>query len=536
MAKVHSAPFALPDDATEGVNRNATLTQYAGKLRYAGTDSDTILIALHALVAPGGKYAHWTPQEGELERIATSAESWPPGPSVTQPLPLEFAAADVEITQGDDAELAGVIAAPLEQLSTYRIVYDLGDLHAYNPECGLWDRIPRHRVINALIDLNHTQYVKMSKGGKPQVETLCVSDRMTKAVYSILCESRTQEGFFNANPQLVCANGVVIAKDGAIYVQPLHPDARALHAASYPYVAGAQCAEWYEFLAGVWNQTPDDVAALTRLACEWIGVALLGMSTHMQQHLFLTGGGHNGKSTFLDVLRALFDNIGVTAIAPQSFADRYDLADLAKARINIVPDVGEGELKATAPLKSALGGDVMRARPIYGKPFDFRARAGCAFAAQYLPPVHDTSHGFWRRWIVLPFTRQFTQAERILGLSDKLAVHVPAIASICLDAGAQALQRGHYVVPDVCVRALARWRFEADTVAAFVERACTPADVAEGITAAEFRRAISVHWALTGERAISDTLITRKLRDLGVRDAEGKYALRLVHGTPKGIG
>ena len=108
-------------------------------------------------------------------------------------------------------------------------------------------------------------------------------------------------------------------------------------------------------------------------------------------------------------------------------------------------------------------------------PFDFRPVAGHIFAANRLPGTADQSKGFWRRFLVVTFRRDFTNdPERDPDMADRLVAERARIVSWMLDGAVRLFRQKDYTFPASHVTALETWRRTSDQVAASARRTRKP--------------------------------------------------------------
>ena len=132
------------------------------------------------------------------------------------------------------------------------------------------------------------------------------------------------------------------------------------------------------------------------------------------QCVMLRGAGGNGKSVLLDVLIRSLGRENVSAVELHELSeDKYALADLYLKTANVAGDLTTAHLKATGNFKKITGDDLLRAQRKFGHAFQFKPRAKLLFSANQTPISEDTSEGFFRRWVVVPFTRSFQGAGRV---------------------------------------------------------------------------------------------------------------------------
>lgn len=518
------APVSLTGKITS--NRNVTLTRIGGKLRALGMAEPEILEALRTIART--RAPDWQPERGELEHIARSVARYEAAPmdEAVAPAAAIAAAKGIPLHEGDlrfvlasEAELAKAAAVELEDGGP-ELAYDRGALYRYNRERGIWEPLADARV-RALVASWDGEWVgtgKRKANDELVVVPLRVSSSLTSGVLDLVRVHRDRPGYFDeAGDGLTFQNGYVRAAPGGVVLEDADPSQRSTASLPWRYLRGAVPAAFVRALRECWRDE-EDVDERIAFLREFVGAALLGIATRYQVGVVLSGDGSNGKSTILDIISALFGPELVTAIPPQDLAQEYRRAMLARARINVVSELPETEILESVAVKAVLTGDSITAREIREAPFRFRPRAAHLFAANELPGVRDMSHGFWRRWAILTFSREFTAAEADVGLASRIiAEELEALASWAVDGAAELMARGRYQIPESSVEAVHEWRHSADVVTRFLEDRTTETDTAR-TQLSDLYSAFSQWCASNGHKnALSSNKFARRLKNAGVR-------------------
>jgi P4 family phage/plasmid primase-like protien len=169
----------------------------------------------------------------------------------------------------------------------------------------------------------------------------------------------------------------------------------------------ALCPAWEKF---VQETFPSDAQAVALQIPAW----LITPYTAIQKAILLIGDGANGKSTYLRAVVAMLGMGNVSGLSLHKLeSDRFAVARLVGKLANVCPDLPSAHLAGTSVFKSLVGGDIMLAERKFVDSFEFVPFARLIFSANFPPRSEDASPGFFRRWLVLPFTRTFDPAEQI---------------------------------------------------------------------------------------------------------------------------
>jgi putative DNA primase/helicase len=207
-----------------------------------------------------------------------------------------------------------------------------------------------------------------------------------------------------------------------------------------------------------------------------VGYSLTG-DTREQCLFILWGGGANGKSTFLETIIRL---LGMHAV-PTPFSTvmvqrnpgspRNDLAALHGARLVKASEAEHHSTFAESIVKEVTGGDTITARFLFKEHFSYKPTFKLWLATNHRPEIHGTDDAIWRRIRLIPFTRQFSGANKDAGLREKLEGELPGILAWavqgCLDWQKHGLKSARIVES-----ATLEYRQESDQVGRFIKDQC----------------------------------------------------------------
>lgn len=288
------------------------------------------------------------------------------------------------------------------------------------------------------------------------------------------------------------------------------------------YDPEAACPRWLQFLEEVFGADEELISFVQRA----IGYSLTG-DTREHALFLLWGNGCNGKSVFIEVLRALLGDLA-TATPMSTFttkrdssAPTNDLAMLRGARLVTVQESDEGSRFSESTVKQLTGGDAITARFLNKEFFTFMPAFKPWLATNYKPKVKGTDDGFWRRVRLIPFTVSF------LGREDKslltaLMAELPGILNWAVD-GCISWQLHGLGTAGAVADATREYREESDSIAEFI-RDCCVLHADASISSARLY-AIYTEWAEEhGERPMKQrTLIQAVLSRDGVSAHRSKF-------------
>ncbi|HUS49930.1 MAG TPA: phage/plasmid primase, P4 family, partial [Candidatus Paceibacterota bacterium] len=155
------------------------------------------------------------------------------------------------------------------------------------------------------------------------------------------------------------------------------------------------------------------------VAYEIIGSGLL-KDYFTEKAAMLVGGGRNGKSKFLELIRRIAGIRNTSSVPIRAMKeDNSSLCELHGKLFNLAGDLSGGDLKFTGVFKETVGRDTLQAHRKFLRDLIFVNYAKHIFACNELPRVFDTTDGFWDKWILLEFPYKFITKEERATLSDE---------------------------------------------------------------------------------------------------------------------
>lgn len=314
----------------------------------------------------------------------------------------------------------------------------------------------------------------------------------------------------DASPWLLCVvNGVVDLRTGEL--RDHARDDLITKWAPVVYDPSATCPTWLAFLDRIMDGSEHLLTFLRRVA----GYSLTG-STAERALFFLYGVGANGKSTFLETLRATLGDYAMrtpteTLLARPEGSIPNDVARLKGARFVAASEAEEGKRLAEALVKALTGGDTISARFMRGEWFDFRPEFKLWLATNHKPIIRGTDKGIWDRIRLIPFEVRIPEAEQDKSLPTKLLSELEGILAWAI-RGCLEWQREGLSIPDEVKSATDAYRTEMDTLAAFLNDRCI-LGLDEHVSAKALYEAYKAWCEASGERPVTQRMLGTRLRE-----------------------
>jgi P4 family phage/plasmid primase-like protien len=241
---------------------------------------------------------------------------------------------------------------------------------------------------------------------------------------------------------------------------------------------GAKCPKWEAFLRRNFALADPDAAVRVSgtgkvaLLQQFAGYLLLPDVTR-QRFLLMQGEGANGKSVICAVFRAMLGEGNVSSVPLEFFGEKFHLSETLGKLANVVAEVGELDKVAEGQLKAFTSGDPILFEQKFKAPFTARPTARLVLATNNVPAFSDKTDGLWRRMLLLKFTVQIPECERVAGMDTaefwRDAAEVPGIFLWALAGVAELRQQGGFVVPGQCREDAEQLRADANPARRFLQ-------------------------------------------------------------------
>ncbi|MBD7942504.1 DNA primase [Psychrobacillus sp. Sa2BUA9] len=410
-----------------------------------------------------------------------------------------------------------------------RIAYEYGHAIRYVSEMGwmLWDgkrwkvdnKLQIERIANKVLrELEKSEdEIERSwarKCGKRNIRMNSIKDLMP-LVPAEREEFDRHKFLFN------CANGVLNLKDGKL--QPHDRDLRLSKLSNVEFNENAKCPVWLNFLQQIFKGDNDLIDYMQRL----VGYSMTGDISEQGMY-FLVGGGSNGKSTFINIIKALMGDYGLqtksdTFIKKKNEGANNDIARLASARFVSAVESEEGEKLQESLVKTITGGEPLLARFLRQEYFEFIPEFKVFFTTNHKPVIGGVDDGIWRRVKIIPFTLSLKPHQRDKKLEEKLSLEMSGILNWAVE-GCLKWQRSGLKEPRIVVDATGQYKEDMDILAPFLNEACyidEPKNEAIKIEAKELYNIYDSWCYKSGERVLGNRSFYRMLETKGFGKVKG---------------
>ena len=175
---------------------------------------------------------------------------------------------------------------------------------------------------------------------------------------------------------------------------------------SFSFNQNAKCKKFEEYLNFVLPERELQDILSEFMASIFINNSIL----KLEKILLLSGGGSNGKGVFFEIIQALLGEENISSHSLESLTKKETTrAQIQHKLLNFGGEASQN-LDPTA-LKTLASKEPIEAKFLYKDTFIMRDYASLAFNINGLPKDVEHTHGFFRRFIVIPF-RVFIPDEK----------------------------------------------------------------------------------------------------------------------------
>ena len=221
---------------------------------------------------------------------------------------------------------------------------------------------------------------------------------------------------FNSDPfKVVFKNGILDVY--TMQLEPMTPDHLESIRINCNYNPNAHSTTVDEFFDTATNGDK----LIEQLLYEAIGYSML-KTNELQKAFILVGSGRNGKSTYLDLIKAVLGRENTTTVSFKDLANNFRAAMLEGKLASLAGDISSQPITDSDLVKSITAGEDITIEQKYKQAQSKALFSTLFFACNKLPRTPDTSEGFYRRWCIIPFVANLSKITRVEGMMFKKAL------------------------------------------------------------------------------------------------------------------
>lgn len=271
-----------------------------------------------------------------------------------------------------------------------------------------------------------------------------------------------REEFENIPKHLLCLeNGVLNLK--TMELEKYDENVMFLNKLPISFEENIGCPQIIKFFNEVLNQ--EDLPVIQEL----IGYLLLKSMPFHKAFMFV-GGGANGKSTLLNLIKHFLGKGNVTSISLQNLEyQQFSIANLYGKMANLFADLPQKSLNITSMFKILTGEDLITAEKKFKNGFNFVNYAKLIFSTNQIPKVIEDTDAFFRRWIIINFPNQFLENANPLLLKELTTKEeLSGLLNFAIEGLKRLITQGKFSTTSTLEEVREEYIRKSDSVGAFV--------------------------------------------------------------------
>lgn len=310
------------------------------------------------------------------------------------------------------------------------------------------------------------------------------------------------------------SNVLVIHRDGSTSLVKHDEKYNFTYQLPYDYDAEATCPVFDKFL-----QTSLGDPELIDVIGEFLGYVLNDNVKNYEKALFMYGDGSNGKSTLINIIKALFGVENISVVELTEMGDMLKCALMDGKLLNVSSDAKKNGLDTSA-FKKIVSGEPILGKYLFKDIYTIERLPKLLVAMNKLPFNNgDNSFGFYRRLLLVPFNKTIKEEEKDYELLTKIIKdELPAILNFAISGMQRLSRQGYFTEAKAMKEAMTSYKESSNHVAMFLEEnqyEVVDAALRNGTSLAAIYKDFRDWCYLLGHNPYSATYLSSELDHLG---------------------
>ena len=271
----------------------------------------------------------------------------------------------------------------------------------------------------------------------------------------------------------------------------------------------------------------EDTPTMDKIFEEWVGkeyvktlyeiIAYCMLNDYPIHRLFcLIGGGQNGKSCFINLLKKFIGDKNCSATELDLLvSSRFEASrKLYKKLVGTMGETDFNQLNKTSILKKATGQDLMGFENKGKTPFDGLNYAKIIIATNNLPETTDKTKGFYRRWTIIDFPNEFSEKIDILGTIPE--EEFECLALKCCSILKDLLKKREFWNEGTIEERMKRYEDKSNPMGRFIKEFCCTENPDGFVYSFEFEKRFNEWCKENRFRSFSQRSVGLKLKEMGM--------------------
>lgn len=251
----------------------------------------------------------------------------------------------------------------------------------------------------------------------------------------------------------------------SMQIEPHSPEVGFRYVLDYEYNPQAVCPKFDQFLTDITLGDED----LQNVLMEFMGYCFSYDECWAEKALIMTGKGSNGKSTLLRVMKRLAGKGNYSSVMLGDLKAEANRFHLDGKLFNIGEETPSRAMVDSSLFKNICDGGEMLAKVLYKKTFSIENKTKLIFACNDLPATKDTSRGYLRRLLIVPFKASFEGDKKDPFIREKLFEELPGIFNKVIRGYARLKKQAKFSDSQIASRELDKYETSINPVKAWAE-------------------------------------------------------------------
>jgi len=277
-----------------------------------------------------------------------------------------------------------------------------------------------------------------------------------------------KEDFFETTTykKMNLRNGILDLSGDKPVLSPHSKEVGFLSILNYDYDPEALCPQFDQFLEDVTLERSD----LSDIIMEYVGYAFSNDKCNQAKALILLGEGANGKSTLLDIIQEIAGEGSYSGLSLTDLNKEQQRDQLRGKLFNVSDEIPRKAFFENSIFKNIVSGGIVTVKVLYKQPFTMRIRAKLIVTANRLPQSFDSSRGFFRRLLIIPFDAHFEEGKnRDENIFDKLIEEASGILNKAIKGYKRLQKQRRFTVSTTVEQEIKEMEMDTNPVLCFVK-------------------------------------------------------------------
>lgn len=312
-------------------------------------------------------------------------------------------------------------------------------------------------------------------------------------------------------------NGTLEITDGKLKRRGFDQNDFLTYQLPFQYDPQAQAPRWRAFLNEV---LPDEDCQ--KVLAEFLGYVFVSRRRlKAEKALLLCGGGANGKSVVQEVAMSLLG--GNENVSGYSLETLTDVSKGGSQRANIADKLLNYGSELSSRLdpnmaKALISGEPVEVRRLYKDGYMIEDYAKMMFNCNELPKDTEQTHGFFRRFLIIPFIVTIADARQDRQLAQKIIdSELSGVFNWVITGLNRLLDQNAFTVSKLVEEELIKFKLESDSVRMFLEEGQYTPSPTDWESLKDLYTQYRAYCLEDGYKAVQKTNFKKRLANAGIQ-------------------